>query len=244
MGKLEVFSLSEYDKDAFVAKYKPFYFIDGETLDDEKTLLGTVLQHKTEKLVEAYADNVLDGRLFDKRLFLWKAGRLTANQAELEDPNLIRQIKVVNGRGREIENAEEFIDAVRGKEVFSKGMAGFEADYRELLKESKQKGLKNVGAVYLITVLFFLSNRKYPIYDFFAHRAVKALYLGKNPTNVFVGAAPDKKEVDKVLAMYREYVYLLDQVFGYHNIERELDRALWVYGHANQLRPKKDDKLV
>jgi hypothetical protein len=53
------------------------------------------------------------------------------------------------------------------------------------------------------------------------------------PKEVFVGAAPDKTELDKVLAMYKEYVFLLEQVFGYSNSERELDRALWVYGHAD-----------
>ena len=240
MGKLEVYSLSVNDKGVFIDKYEPFYFIRDEYPEDEKTLLGTVLQHKTEEKVETFADNVLKHQIFDKRLFLWKAGRLTVDQAEIQDSDLIHHIKVVNGRGHEIENAEEFIDAVSKEIKLSKGIEGFESDYKSILKISKQTNLKNVGAVYLITVLFFLSNKGYPIYDYFAHRAVKALYLGRKPIDVFVGQAPDKTEVDKVIAMYKEYVYLLDQVFGYHNIERELDRALWVYGHADQLWPKKN----
>ena len=88
--------------------------------------------------------------------------------------------------------------------------------------------------MYLITVLYFKSNKKYPIYDYYAHRAVKALYLNKNPEEIFVGAAPDKNEIGKVLAMYKEYVFLLEQVFGYSDIGRDLDRALWVYGHAKK----------
>lgn len=240
MGKLEVYSLYVNDKDEFIDKYEPFYFIRDEYPEDEKTLLGTVLQHKSEEKVETFADNVLNHQIFDKRLFLWKAGRLTVDQAEIQDSDRIHNIKVVNGRGHEIENAEEFINAVSEEINLSKDIEGFESDYKCILKISKRTNLKNVGAVYLITVLFFLSNKGYPIYDYFAHRAVKALYLGRKPIDVFVGQAPDKTEVDKVIAMYKEYVYLLDQVFGYHNIERKLDRALWVYGHADQLWSKKN----
>ena len=55
---------------------------------------------------------------------------------------------------------------------------------------------------------------------------------------------PDKTEVDRVAAMYKEYICLLDKVFDYHNIERKFDRALWVYGHAKQQWPKKSEKKV
>ena len=34
--------------------------------------------------------------------------------------------------------------------------------------------------------------------------------------------------------MYIEYCYLLEKVFGRKNIERDLDQALWVYGHATE----------
>ncbi len=232
MGSLNVFSFSADEKESFISRYEQFYFNKESYGEDEKNLLGTVLKNKTEKIVEDYADKVLSHQVFDKRLFLWKAGRLTVEQAELEDEKLIHKIKVLNGRGHEIENAEAFIDAVKEIEL-SKGNDGFKHNYKKILELSKQTNLKNVGAVYLITVLFFMSNKEYPIYDYFAHRAVKALYFGMKPKEVFVGAAPDKTELDKVLAMYKEYVFLLEQVFGYSNIERELDRALWVYGHAD-----------
>lgn len=233
MGILNVFSLSEDEKKSFISRYEQFYYNEEQYSEDEGKLLGTVLKNKTEKSVEKYADEVLSGKGFDKRIFLWKAGRLTVEQAAHKDAESIRRVKVLNGRGHEIENAEDFIDGVIKEMEMLKGNDSFQVKYEKLLDISKQTQLKNVGAVYLITVLFFLSNKEYPIYDYYAHRAVKALYLDKIPSEVFVGAAPAKTELYKVVAMYNEYKFLLEQVFGYSSIERELDRALWVYGHAN-----------
>ena len=234
MEIVNVFSLSDEEKKAFINKYQQFYYKKESYSEDEKSLLGQVLKNKTEESVEEYADKVLSKELgIDKRIFLWKAGRLTPVQAAIKD---IQEIEVLNGRGCKIEKAKEFIDSVKAdKEMdFSKGIAGFEQNYKKLLDLAKQTELKNVGAVYLISVLFFLSDKKYPIYDYFAHRAVKALFLGKAPVEIFVGGAPDKTEVDKVVAMYKEYVCLLEWVFGKSDIERELDRALWVYGHSTK----------
>ena len=231
MGTLEVYSLTKTEKKSFIDTYEQFYFVEKEYTANEKELLGTILKNKSSYAVEEYADKVLDRSIpLDKRVFLWKAGRLTKEYSELKDADLISQIKVRNGRGHEIDNADEFIYEIKNMTLV-KGEDGFKENYKKFLEISKQVNLKNVGAVYLITILFFLSNKEYPIYDYFAHKAVKALYLDKKPNEIFVGEAPDKKELDKVIAMYGEYVYLLDQVFGYHNIERKLDRSLWVYGH-------------
>ena len=37
----------------------------------------------------------------------------------------------------------------------------------------------------------------------------------------------------EVSAMYMEYIWLLEKVFGKYNIDRETDRALWTFGHAD-----------
>lgn len=86
----------------------------------------------------------------------------------------------------------------------------------------------------MITLIYFLSGGKYPIYDKFAHIAVKALYMNENPKDIFVGGAPGKGNMDQAIGMYKEYCWLLKQVFGKYDIDRELDRALWVYGHSKK----------
>ncbi len=55
-----------------------------------------------------------------------------------------------------------------------------------------------------------------------------------SPSEVFVGEAPDKTNIDEVIVMYNEYCYYLQEVFGRINIDRDVDRALWVYGHCKK----------
>ena len=214
--------------DDFKKIYKPYYSKGGSNQE-----LGLKGLKGTSDKVEEYAVNILDNKQsIDARIFLWKAGRLEKKDLgeEVDDG-----LKIQNGRGFEINNAKKFIDTVKDDlKIVSDSKEDFQGYYEYLLNKSKESQLKNVGAVYLITVLFFLSKGTYPIYDYYAHRAVKALFLNKKPCEVFVGAAPDKAEKDKVIAMYIEYCYLLEKVFGRKNIERDLDQALWVYGHATE----------
>lgn len=67
--------------------------------------------------------------------------------------------------------------------------------------------------------------------------------LGISPKDVYYRDIPSKKEVDSVIAMYTEYMLLLKIVFkdffenkkkGEAFIPRELDMALWVYGHSQK----------
>ena len=100
--------------------------------------------------------------------------------------------------------------------------------------------------------MFFLSHGEIPLYDYFAHVAVKALYMEKSPLEVFVANAPGKndhpkgkhkvkKEYYLAINMLEEYIWLLSKVFPdeIHReermfIPRELDQALWVYGHSSK----------
>lgn len=107
-------------------------------------------------------------------------------------------------------------------------------------EELKNQPWKGIGAVYLITLLYFTSNHKYPgecpIYDRFAMRALLAI---KNNTiiggSVKCGELPDKKSKNfskSIDEKITEYISMLKDVFGneYKNV-RNIDRALWVYGH-------------
>jgi len=92
----------------------------------------------------------------------------------------------------------------------------------------------NFGAVYIINLIYFLSRREWPIYDKYAHKALKGIYMGVCPSEVYVSGAPDKYNTKEVANMYKEYVWLMENTFEKKNIERKLDRALWVYGHSNK----------
>ena len=77
-----------------------------------------------------------------------------------------------------------------------------------------------------------MSKGKIPIYDKYAHIAVKALCFGYTPSNIYVGAPPEKSRTKMVINMLSEYMWYLNKLFGTCNIPHSLDRALWVYGHS------------
>ena len=114
-----------------------------------------------------------------------------------------------------------------------------------------------IGFVYAITLLFFISNGKFPIYDRFAHKALLALYCETDIRIVGEGITLPKIS-DKSKSQIRETRLksintLLKDIYGYsqnketiisphaylpllknfpdYQTNRNVDRALWVYGH-------------
>lgn len=114
----------------------------------------------------------------------------------------------------------------------------FKKAYEKLINEHK---IYNIGTVYTITLIYFLSKGKFPIYDKFAHIAAKAIYLNANPKDIYYAEAPGKTEWQKVRNMYNEYCWLLEQIFGTKSINRQTDQALWVYGHS---KDKYDGEII
>jgi hypothetical protein len=94
--------------------------------------------------------------------------------------------------------------------------------------------LANFGPTYILTVLFFVTRGKFPIYDHFAHVAAQAIHSGLAP-----GSALKCKAVQE-WNQYQQYRNLLlpiskacAQPTGPSSmfVSRPTDRALWVYGH-------------
>ena len=99
-----------------------------------------------------------------------------------------------------------------------------------------------IGAVYLLTLLYFATNARrpgvFPIYDRFAMRALKAIKEGKKPGDSFKAdiKLPDKldsKFAEKLENIMQKYIGLIEEIFGIkkYSENRDIDRALWVYGH-------------
>lgn len=95
-----------------------------------------------------------------------------------------------------------------------------------------------IGPVYAITFLYFLSNKEYPIYDKFAHIAIKAI-KEELPFKSLVQDSELEKEFNtgetdakKIFKKYKDnYVDRLKNVFDKDYNARDIDRALWAYGH-------------
>lgn len=101
-----------------------------------------------------------------------------------------------------------------------------------VLEKLEYNAPKGIGSVYLLTLLYAVSKKRWPIYDKFAAKALEAINSGKKPCDVTYHELPDRAQgMDKVFEEYRTYVDLLERYFPDHAQCRDIDRALWVYGH-------------
>lgn len=219
-------------KKKFIEKWESRYFKDSP---------ADVIpnNHKIEKSFEKRIDNILSKTepysCEDLAYAIgWKMGYSNSEVIE----KALEHDKWHNGYGRTISELNGYIEFLVSKQSEIKGY----------LEEYKRENVKDAymiltrektppvyfGSVYLINVLYFISKREIPIYDNFAHKAVKALEFKKNPWEIFVGGMPSKDKEDDVLNLLDEYVFYLEDLFGKHKIERDLDRALWVYGHLKE----------
>ena len=130
--------------------------------------------------------------------------------------------KRVKGRWREVE-VGRLIDKIQGVKKISDNPE----ETLQILMEPK-----GIGAVYAVTLLFFMSKGKYPIYDKYAHMALDAIETGKQPGDEIpykeLPTAP-KSIMEKV----DEYAARIKNIFGKNALaDRDVDRALWAYGHS------------
>lgn len=187
-------------------------------------------------------DKLLKKQIFDENAIAWKAGKVEWRNGKLETKDFIDEDNnnYINGYGGKI-NKKDF-DTYYSclNQQHDKINENIENDkWAEAYESALYNSPKNMGVVNIINALFFITGGKAPIYDAFAHKAVKALLLDIAPSEVYLGSNPGKNDVNNVMAMYKEYRILLYKIFGdgiTENgmfISRELDRALWVYGHSN-----------
>ncbi len=138
----------------------------------------------------------------------------------------------VKCRNRELD-LTEFVNYVKNNITYLEELA--EYNPQEVLNLLKEKSPKGIGTVYLITMLYFISRGKYPIYDRFAMIAVDAIENGIEPEGyVSYKELPEKdnKKFEGVYELYNDiYVNKEKNIFGDEYNKRGVDRALWVYGH-------------
>ncbi len=216
----------------------------------EITIKGIEIKNNLKREDEDKIIRYLNNGIINDTVVAWKAGRLI-KEADILKPKM-KDGDYLNGYGKKIKKNHllDYLDEVskNWKEHNLDKEEEFAKIYNTII-DAVQEIPDNFGCVYIINLIFFLSKGKWPIYDKFAHKAIKAIKMNKRPSEIYVGEAPSKAIVkDKcieanpdVINMYSEYIWLLNDVFKeeIHKdksvmfISRELDRALWVYGHAS-----------
>lgn len=219
-------------KEEFVDLYSKDYFLRDDPLFKHNRS-SSHIEDEITKILENGIHNGEEGKREVARILAWKVGKIDHEESQKnqrfeyiidwKNAETLEGVKIVGKYP--IKDAVEYI--VREKNELA------EKDPQDFLNELKDKEIfKGIGFVYMTTLLYFLSKGTYPIYDRFAHQAAKAIYFEVNPDDVYVGLAPGKTEINRFLRMYNEYCWLLKQIFGGFKIRRDVDQALWVYGHA------------
>lgn len=242
-----------FDPNTCPDEYTSQHYHDKENLEAEyrgllKNNLGINKLNRTNYKAEQQVMNILKDAEFDKNALAWKAGKIEYINEELKTAKSFESGNdYINGYGQRINKKEfstyrKYLIDNDNKECVNEQIT--KNNWKEAYRIALEKSPRNIGPVYIINALFFLTGGKAPIYDVFAHKAVKALLLNIAPSEVYLGGNPGKNDVDNVIAMYNEYMLMLKMVFkDYFEqkkksemfISRELDRALWVYGHSKKI---------
>lgn len=245
--------------DDFISRYEYLYFEPKSYLKNCESRKYNSIEDYKKRIIELGIENLkgtdfsaenevvnslLKCSIFNKYALAWKAGKIDWKNDKLGIKNNFEsedEACYINGYGGKI-NKDTFktycLNLETKKEIINKFVD--DNNWKEAYKTVMAISPKNIGPVYNINTLFFLTAGKAPIYDKFAHKAVKALLLDISPSEVYLGGNPIKGDVDKVIALYKEYMILLKLIFtseinknGMY-ISRELDRSLWVYGHSTK----------
>lgn len=230
----------------FVDTYGKYYFYE-LSLDekkDGKNQLGVTILHPTSKKTEDMIMGKLSSGKQSIETIAWKMG-VDDRKGNLKTRYHEYPRDVI----------KEFCRITNKKNYCFDGEDKIREIYDDILSVVCNLGLNGYGSVYIISSMFFLSNGAIPIYDYYAHVAVKALLYGVNPQEIYVPQAPSRDEHSRkdknkksAINMLLEYMKQLKEIAEetdyYKNdgmfISRDLDRALWVYGHACKQCPVLD----
>ncbi len=204
-----------------------FYYPDGTKIEDKAEFIrfysrvyyymnrDKKLEDKIENIL--YSDVMSDTDIID--ILGWKLG---AYKVDYEEQKVMNQWTTLQVGG--------LIEEIKG----NKKISGTECETLKKLIECN-----GIGPVYAITILYFLTNGAQPIYDRYAHIALKVIDESLDFKTIIYDNClrkefnPDLKDMEQLYSNYKEYyVQRLQKIFGDdYKKSRSIDQALWTYGH-------------
>ena len=228
------------DLESFVKDYSKQYFRDACS-----STPGVSKRNQTDRTVEMRVMKILESGIKGTEdvydILAWKTGRIKQQKYSDDMPfeyykGCSRAEYELKVRGNSIPNLHNYAERVlrMAPEIKTRASSGNLDKVFELLLSDAPTG---IGAVYAITLLFFLTKGEQPIYDQYAMRALvdmtqySSTYYHDLPQRGTNGEI-SRSYIKKLTEEYSKYKGLLEQHFGdtYQRC-RDIDRALWVYGH-------------
>ena len=218
-------------EDEFISYYGARYYIGGG---------GVPRSSPSSKYVEDTIDELLKCGIRNKidvvHILAWKIGKI--KHRESDEKGCFRYAE-------DWKRAENFDVTWRDKPFDLGGIAGFVAsNIKELERQADEnpqlvldrlygEHFYGMGPVYLLTLLYVISKGKYPIYDRFAQMALTAIHNDVKPGGIVNFKALSGSAFSTIVKReMEEYIGQMERVFGEkYQDSRDIDRALWVYGH-------------
>ena len=243
----------------FKREYEDYYYLDSEGQRRIPTLPGS--SRTIEERIEALFQQETLGKNDIDLILAWKIGGIDHVKSEFTTEWKTNENGNVKARyfNCEKSNYDRFCERL-SKNASSIANTYFKTGTEEALKEilsiiqgaNESETVIGLGPVYILTILYFITKGESPIFDRYAYTAVKAIYNGVKPDEIwYENPSSDnswhkeknekkceimKEKAAKAIAkVINEYSWYLKQVFGTKNIPRYVDRSLWVYGHPDTL---------
>lgn len=235
---------TEIDAKEFVEKYSEDYYlkeIGKKGLVPNLDRSSKYIENEIEKILYKGIKNERDVA----RIIAWKIAKIKHRESE-DNQKFIYASDWVNAEQLSVTRysnpfpldtiAHDITSDIKGlKKIATEDPQG-------LLNAINKSEYKGMGSVYLVTLLYFLSKGAYPIYDQFAMLALTAIKRDIAPkvgekvgVDVKFIELPDKQSKSFSYIMENEmaiYIEMLGEIFGDKwKSDRDIDRALWVYGH-------------
>jgi hypothetical protein len=240
------------DISGFIDQYSKIYYLPSADEPRTKLLCAGQNSRFAEECIESILEKGMQSEADVIKVLAWKIGKI--KHRETEQTGKLCYHRDWNKADEQPEkvkryNKEFHLDQI-AKNILSVAQKYQSCRYdeinddtaRQIVDELCALQLNGIGTVYILTLLFFISKGKYPIYDRFAAMALTALENGTEPRPnapksnrlpVKYTELPDKTKMDLAWQDYVSYVAAIRKL-GYMPNDRRLDQALWVYGHCFQ----------
>ncbi len=230
----------------FIDIYQPMYFKDY----NKKCIVPNIKQtyrcveDKIVKILETGFKNKDD--VFDA--LMWKLGKIKGiNKDETFEyyKDVEKNSRKVKIYSKEQIDLKELIDNVTyfcKNKTYEKGSYDKETAQKFIIN-AKESKCENMWTVYLITLLYFYSKGDFQIFDKYAMVALTAIENDILPGEEVEYCSLQNDNIGTIVtdehSLYREYLEKLNSFKNNENVNmRELDQALWVYGHWFKIKEK------
>ncbi|MFA6551309.1 MAG: hypothetical protein WCV41_02145 [Patescibacteria group bacterium] len=216
----------EINKNEWIDEFQPFYYLDGPTHGKRITIANQSSEFIEKKIEKILKDGL---QIKDFPLIIaWKIGAINHSASEYQ-----RAIIFKNNFSLSFLFKTHFYQ-INSKDIINYCQENFDnlinnnenTDIEKLLKSLLKKSGQGIGIVCCISLIFFLTRGRWPIYDKYANIALDAILSNKKP-----GESVRYRQINSWRDYYEIYIKNITEIFGIQNIPRDIDRSLWVYGH-------------